>query len=106
MPRTATDPPPLPLPLRPSGDVMRWYGAYAALPEAERPWMGSYAVRAHDPATGTVDVDFFLHGDGNEAAGEGPATRWARSARPGDAVGMFGPSAAFAVQLGRVRPRT
>ncbi|MFD3998481.1 siderophore-interacting protein [Streptomyces sp. NPDC058548] len=83
----------------PSGDVMRWYGAYAALPEAERPWMRSYTVRAHDPAAGTVDIDFFLHGDGTDSADEGPATRWARTARPGDAVGMFGPSAAFATPV-------
>ncbi|WP_406055129.1 siderophore-interacting protein [Streptomyces sp. NBC_01077] len=90
--------PVLPVP-DPDGDVMRWYGAYSALPEAERPWMRSYTVRAHDPAAGTIDIDFFLHGNGDDSAGEGPATRWARSARPGDAVGMFGPSAAFAMPV-------
>ncbi|MFF7440651.1 siderophore-interacting protein [Streptomyces sp. NPDC008122] len=81
------------------GDAMRWYGAYAALPEEVRPWMRSYTLRAHDPAAGTVDIDFFLHGERGEDTDAGPATRWARSARPGDALGMFGPSAAFAVPV-------
>nr|WP_223184063.1 siderophore-interacting protein [Streptomyces sp. CBMA291] len=83
------------------GDVMRWYAAFAALPEPLRPWMRSYTLRAHDPVSGTVDIDFFLHGapDGAGADAEGPATRWARAARPGDALGMFGPSAAFATPV-------
>ncbi|MFE7513542.1 siderophore-interacting protein [Streptomyces sp. NPDC057540] len=94
-PRPGRTEPVLPAP-GPDGDAMRWYGAYAALPEAERPWMRSYTLRAHDPAAGTVDVDFFLHAEGEDA---GPATRWAASARPGDVLGMFGPSAAFAVPV-------
>ncbi|MFI8763927.1 siderophore-interacting protein [Streptomyces sp. R-07] len=94
-PRPGRAEPVLPVP-EPDGDVMRWYGAYAALPEAERPWMRSYTLRAHDPVAGTVDIDFFLHGEGEDA---GPATRWARSARPGDVLGMFGPSAAFTVPV-------
>ncbi|ROQ26883.1 NADPH-dependent ferric siderophore reductase [Streptomyces sp. PanSC19] len=94
-PRPGQAEPVLPTP-GPDGDVMRWYGAYAGLPEEERPWMRSYTLRACDPVAGTVDVDFFLHGEGED---EGPATRWARSARPGDALGMFGPSAAFAVPV-------
>ncbi|MFF0425274.1 siderophore-interacting protein [Streptomyces sp. NPDC004520] len=97
-PRPGQTEPVLPVP-EPDGDVMRWYGAYAALPETERPWMRSYTLRAHDPAAGTVDIDFFLHGDGGEGRDEGPATRWARSARPGDALGVFGPSAAFAAPV-------
>lgn len=82
-------------------DVMRWYAAYGALPEHVRPWMRSYTIRAHDPHRGTIDIDFVLH-DGR-GGGEGPATRWARTARPGATLGMFGPSAAFArpVVLGR-----
>jgi NADPH-dependent ferric siderophore reductase len=72
------------------GDVMRWYEAYHAIPEDERPWMRSYTIRAHHPRHTTIDIDFVLHDEG------GPATRWARSARPGDTLGMFGPSAYFA----------
>ncbi|HEY9367379.1 siderophore-interacting protein [Streptomyces sp.] len=60
-------------------DVMRWYAAYAAIPEERRPWMRSYTLRAHDPVAGTVDVDFHLH----TGVDEGPAARWARTARPG-----------------------
>ncbi|MFE0733695.1 siderophore-interacting protein [Streptomyces sp. NPDC058855] len=91
LPREGRAEPVLPAP-GPDGDVMRWYGAYAAIPEAERPWMRSYTLSGHDPAAGTVDVDFVLHG-----GEEGPATRWARRARPGDVLGMFGPSPDFAV---------
>lgn len=89
------------------GDIMRWYGELQAIPEDERPWTRSYTIRAHDAARGTVDVDFVLHGgaggegdsgdgDGGGEGTEGPATRWARSAGPGDVLGMFGPSAYFA----------
>lgn len=83
------------------GDVMRWYGAFQAIPEDERPWMRGYTIRAHDAARGTVDIDFVLHGGstGGGGRGEGPATRWARSAGPGDVLGMFGPSAYFAEPL-------
>jgi NADPH-dependent ferric siderophore reductase len=72
------------------GGVMRWYEAYNAIPEPERPWMRSYTLRAHHPRHSTIDVDFVLHRDA------GPATRWALSAEPGDTLGMFGPSPAFA----------
>ncbi|MFI0259277.1 siderophore-interacting protein [Streptomyces sp. NPDC017056] len=75
------------------GDVMRWYQAFHAIPEDERPWARSYTVRAHHPRHDTIDIDFVLHGTG--AAG-GPATRWARTAAPGDVLGMFGPAAYFA----------
>lgn len=84
------------------GDVMHWYGAFQAIPADVRPWMRSYTIRAHDPARGTVDIDFVLHGDATEGenkgggGAQGPATRWARSARAGDVLGMFGPSAYFA----------
>jgi NADPH-dependent ferric siderophore reductase len=79
----------------PDGDFAGWYQAFTAIPEPERPWMRSYTVRAHDTGAATVTVDFVLHG----ASGEGPATRWARSARPGDTLGMFGPSDMFARKM-------
>jgi NADPH-dependent ferric siderophore reductase len=91
-PRPADRPEPVLPPPDPDGDVMRWYAAYGAIPEAERPWMRSYTLRAHDPLAATVTIDFFAH----EGGTHGPATRWALAARPGDTLGMFGPSAYFA----------
>lgn len=75
------------------GDVMRWYESYNAIPEDERPWMRSYTIRAHRPERAEIDIDFVLHGETGHA---GPATRWAQSAKPGDTLGMFGPSAMYA----------
>ncbi|MFD0369741.1 siderophore-interacting protein [Streptomyces sp. NPDC127114] len=97
-PRPGQSEPVLPAP-DPDGDVMRWYAAYGAIPEPRRPWMRSYTIRAHDPAAGTVDVDFHLHGGDEGGGAEGPATRWARGARPGDVLGMFGPSEYFAAPV-------
>lgn len=68
-------------------DTMSWYAAFSAIPEPERPCMRGYTLRACRP--GEFDIDFVLHDD------PGPATRWALSARPGDTLGMFGPSAEF-----------
>jgi NADPH-dependent ferric siderophore reductase/SAM-dependent methyltransferase len=73
----------------PGGDFTRWYEAYNAIPEPERPWTRSFTIRARRPEHDTIGIDFVLHGD------TGPATRWARSAKPGDVLGMFGPSAYF-----------
>ncbi|MGW2813449.1 siderophore-interacting protein [Streptomyces sp. NPDC001415] len=92
-PRPGQSAPVLPVPGG-SGDFMRWYQAFQEIPEPERPWMRSYTVRAHDPARGTIDIDFVLH-----AGADGPATRWARTAAPGAVLGMFGPSAYFATPV-------
>ncbi|MEU3184098.1 siderophore-interacting protein [Streptomyces sp. NPDC006923] len=94
------------------GDVTRWYRAFRAIPEEERPWARSYTIRSHDASRGTIDIDFVLHGQdetdgetrktreaGGAGAGPGPATRWARSASPGAVLGMFGPSAYFAAPV-------
>jgi NADPH-dependent ferric siderophore reductase len=74
----------------PDDDVMRWYQAYLAIPEAERPVMRSYTVRARRPGQAEIDVDFVLHGDS-----AGPATSWARTAAPGAVLGRYGPDAAY-----------
>ncbi|MFI2704462.1 siderophore-interacting protein [Cellulosimicrobium composti] len=68
------------LPTRSSG---MWYVQYLATPKARRPWVRSYTVRATRPDLRELDVDFVVHGD------EGPATRFALSARPGDRVGLL-----------------
>ncbi|MEU6238588.1 siderophore-interacting protein [Kitasatospora sp. NPDC047058] len=77
------------LPAR-SDDVMGWYQAYLAIPEAERPWMRSFTLRRRRPGTRVVEIDFVLHGD------TGPASAWAGRARPGDRLGMVGPSELYA----------
>lgn len=76
------------------GDSMRWYQAFLAVPEDERPVLRSYTIRRRHPGTDLVDIDFVLHGDA------GPATRWARDAEPGQVLGMVGPSAEYARPLG------
>ena len=45
----------------------------------------TYTIRQRDGATGTVDIDFMVHGD------SGLAGPWARHAKPGDVIGMAGP---------------
>lgn len=50
----------------------------------EQHWR-NFTVRRADPAAGTLDVDFFLHGDA------GIAARWGLHAQPGDTVGFAGP---------------
>ncbi|GLZ33735.1 siderophore-interacting protein [Lentzea sp. NBRC 105346] len=75
-------------------DVMSWYQAYLAVPEAARPWMRSFTVRSYDPSTATIDVDFVLHGP------SGPASRWAAAVSPGDVVGRYGPDRMYHKPLG------
>lgn len=85
------------LPEPDAGDTygMRWYEACLAIPEPERPLMRSFTVRSYHPGSGLMAVDFVLHGH------DGPATRWARTAGPGDVAGMVGPSSAYARPLPR-----
>ncbi|BBI49051.1 hypothetical protein HORIV_14720 [Vreelandella olivaria] len=64
-----------------------WYGAYRALPDAQRPSARTYTIRALRPEKAEVDVEFVLHGD------NGPASRWAMHARPGDRLAMTAPDA-------------
>ncbi|MFJ3595965.1 siderophore-interacting protein [Streptomyces sp. NPDC090126] len=76
---------------------MRWYEAYLAIPEAERPWMRSFTVRSYDRRRNVMTVDFVLHGAG------GPASRWGAAARVGDVLGMVGPSSLYARPLPEAR---
>lgn len=62
-----------------------WYDAYLALPDATRPFMRTYTIRALRREQSEVDVEFVLHGD------SGPASRWATTARPGDRLAMVAP---------------
>lgn len=78
------------------GDAMRWYQAFLALPEDERPWMRSYTVRSYDPVRHRITIDFVLHGT---TATAGPATRWAATAAVGDLLARYGPAAQYAKPL-------
>ncbi|WP_413752850.1 siderophore-interacting protein [Streptomyces sp. R-74717] len=92
-PREGQEVPRLPEPDVDDTYGMRWYEAYLAIPEPERPLMRSFTVRAYDRRLGLMAVDFVLHGD------EGPAASWGRDARPGDVLGMVGPSSMYARPL-------
>ena len=46
-----------------------------------------FTIRRIDPAAGTLDIDFVLHG------GTGLGTSWAMAATPGDVAGILGPAA-------------
>ncbi|MGR4066950.1 siderophore-interacting protein [Billgrantia sp. C5P2] len=70
-----------------AGEPDGWYAAYRALPEALRPPMRTYTIRELRAERGEVDVEFVLHGD------EGPASRWAMRAQPGDRLAMTAPVA-------------
>lgn len=54
-------------------------------PDDVRPISRTYTVARFDAHAGELDVDFVLHGD------NGPASRWASHAVPGDAIGVAGP---------------
>lgn len=65
-----------------------WYAQYLAMPSHERPHCSNYTVRAYRSDTLELDIDFVVHLD---ETGEqvGRAALWARSARPGDALGIL-----------------
>ncbi|MYT35017.1 SIP domain-containing protein [Streptomyces sp. SID8356] len=97
LPRAGQTVPRLPEPAADDPYGMRWYEAYLAIPEPERPWMRSFTVRSYDRERNVMAVDFVLHGEG------GPAARWGAAARPGDVLGMVGPSSLYARPLPAAR---
>ncbi|MCC6943085.1 MAG: siderophore-interacting protein [Thermomicrobiales bacterium] len=56
----------------------------------EKPAIRDFTPRRHDPLAKRLEVDFFLHG-------EGPASRWAAKAQPGQILGVLGPRGSFVV---------
>jgi NADPH-dependent ferric siderophore reductase len=82
---------PLVLPEVKTDDAMAWYTAYQAIPDAERPVMRGFTVRSL--SGGRLVVDFVVHDHG------GPASTWARNARPGAVLGRYGPAAEYRREL-------
>ncbi|WP_353189862.1 siderophore-interacting protein [Pandoraea pnomenusa] len=54
--------------------------------------MRDYTPRHFDAATKTLVIDFALHESG-------PATQWARAAKPGDRLGVGGPRGSFIIPM-------
>jgi len=67
-------------------DADDWYATYKSVPVAERVPMRTYTIRALRAESQEVDVDFVLHGE------NGPASRWATNAQPGDRVQISAPN--------------
>ncbi|MHA6760699.1 siderophore-interacting protein [Streptacidiphilus sp. PAMC 29251] len=65
-----------------------WYRAWQRMPTAWRPVLRTYTVRAQRADAREIDIDLALHA----GASEGPASRWARAARTGDRIAVFGPA--------------
>lgn len=82
----------LPAPGRDLSDVPEgpdWHARWRKLPDAVRPVMRTYTVRAFRPADAELDVDVVVHGlDGGPS---GPVSSWAASARVGDELALVGP---------------
>lgn len=62
----------------------------AELPREQWPAVRTYTVRALDPASGELTIDFVHHGD------SGLAGPWAAAARTGDVLRLLGPGGAYA----------
>lgn len=66
-------------------DVLR-----ATMPKSDLPARRTYTVRAVDPVTRTIAIDFVVHGT------DGLAGPWAAAARPGDRIALSGPGGGWA----------
>ncbi|WP_369214940.1 siderophore-interacting protein [Streptomyces flavofungini] len=73
-----------------TGDTLDWYAAWCALDPAVRGIMRTYTTRALRRDPHELTVDFAVHGAAPSPA-DGPATSWARTARPGARVGVLAP---------------
>lgn len=71
------------------GEGDNWYQDYLALPKEIRPVMRTYTLRALRRDAREMDVEFVLHGE------NGPASRWATHACPGERLLVVAPDAAF-----------
>lgn len=60
-----------------------WIPRFFLTPQATRPHLRNYTIRACRPGVGELDIEFVVHGDGS------PASYWATRAVVGDEVGIF-----------------
>jgi NADPH-dependent ferric siderophore reductase len=65
-------------------------------PDDSAPVVRTYTPRRFDSATGTLEVQFVLHGDG-------PASEWAAQAKPGDRLAVAGPGGRFTLDPTTIR---
>lgn len=75
-----------------------WWDAWRSMPERARGHLRTYSVREmrrRDDAPDELDVDFVLHSDNH-----GPASAWARDARPGQKLLIIGPTLHDATGVG------
>ncbi len=66
-----------------------WYEIYKSIPPAERVPRRTYTIRSLDADSRKLVVDFVMHGD------NGPASRWAMYAEPGDRIQISAPNRRF-----------
>ncbi|MCT2588985.1 siderophore-interacting protein [Streptomyces sp. N2-109] len=86
-------------PVVPSDAGAEWFPQWRKMDPAVRGIMRSYTVREQRRAAGELDIDFALHGTGMHGSGmhgtepvaDGPASRWAAGAQPGDRAVLLGP---------------
>ena len=63
-----------------------------AIPDDARPSVRTYTPRRFDAASGTLEIQFVLHG-------VGPASEWAERASAGDKLVVAGPGGRFVMDL-------
>ncbi|MEU0698948.1 siderophore-interacting protein [Streptomyces niveus] len=85
LPRPGQDAPVLPGP-----DDGHWWPAWRAMDPDVRGVMRTYTVRELRRDPQELDIDFAVH-ELLPGSGEGPATRWALKAAPGDLIGILAP---------------
>jgi NADPH-dependent ferric siderophore reductase len=66
-----------------------WYEIYKSIPPTERAPMRTYTIRSLDADARELVIDFVMHGD------NGPASRWAMNAVPGDRIQISAPNRRF-----------
>lgn len=68
------------------------YLKYLRIAKTDRPVLRNYSVRAFRPEGPELDVDFVVHGHGDDA---GPAATWAQNCKTGDPVAVIDEGCGF-----------